>query len=202
MKSKFTQMIRVPQERFSLPAFKKLSQELRGNVQHPHQVYKQQLTCNPKHIQKLTQVEDLVQVLPTSTESYSKLSVKYSNTHSVAENHDSLYSVTDLPSALALDYEHPTLSITAPFGSSAQTLPLYPIAAASQESPEDAAESSQENAGIFITNEESFADLTSLPPKFQDHKQSTPLPALNGKVKKSLQGLRKKSKKSSVEYST
>ena len=60
MKNKFSTMIRVPQERFSLPAFKKLSQELRTNLQQPHQVYRQQMTCNPKHIKKLTQVEDLV----------------------------------------------------------------------------------------------------------------------------------------------
>ena len=32
LKAKFGQMIRVPQERFSLPAFKKLSQELRANL--------------------------------------------------------------------------------------------------------------------------------------------------------------------------
>lgn len=32
MKAKFNSMIRVPHESFSLPAFKKLSQELRSNL--------------------------------------------------------------------------------------------------------------------------------------------------------------------------
>ena len=40
LKCKFNDMIRVPQERFSLPAFKKLSKEIRENLQQPHQVYK------------------------------------------------------------------------------------------------------------------------------------------------------------------
>lgn len=177
---------------------------MRTNLQPPHQVYRQQLTCNPKHIKKLTQVEDLVQVLPTSAESYAKSSVRYSNTQSVADNHDSLYSVTDLPSlhTLALDYDQPHLSITAPFGTSAQTLPLHSVAAASKESLEEGAESSQENAGIFITNEESFADLTSLPPKFQEQKLSTPLPELNRNSRGCLQGLSREPKKASVDYGT
>ena len=79
---------------------------------------------------------------------------------------------------------------------------MHPIIAQSTESLEEAGEANQQEAGIFITNEESFADLTPLRPKLQDHKQSTPLPELTKKAK-GFQNLRGRGKKkTSLEYNT
>ena len=75
---------------------------------------------------------------------------------------------------------------------------MQPIATQSQEFLPEAEESNQ--AGIFITNEESFTDL-NLPPKFPEHKQSTPLPELKKKAKGFYDDKRWQ-KKASVDYNT
>ena len=106
--------------------------------------------------------------------------MKYCN---ITDKNDSLYWITDIPSmkTLAIDYsiDQTNLSLIAP-AQSTKILPIQPVAASSKESFE-IGDTNQQEAGIFITNEESFTDLTSLPPKFQDHKQSTPLPELRKK---------------------
>ena len=141
----------------------------------------------------MTQIEDMVQIQPTSTEEYAKSSIRYSNLSLLGENQDSLYSVTDLHSvktpAIEYPYEHSRLAL-----SSTHTLPMQSIAQSKESLEGVERQSSVENAGIFITNEESFADLTSLPPKFDDQKQSTPLPELKRARKGKLQSLGLKSK--------
>ena len=62
-------MIEVPQEDFKLENFKELTAELRNRVRKPAPIYLENLKINPKHIKKLSTIEDFVTVLPTSAES-------------------------------------------------------------------------------------------------------------------------------------
>ena len=69
IKSKFRKMVEVPQEDFNLNSYKVLTEELRNNVSKPDMVYQDQLKINPKLTKKFTEIEDFVNILPTTDES-------------------------------------------------------------------------------------------------------------------------------------
>ena len=48
--------------------YKKLTAELRDKVKKPAPIYFDNLKMNPKHIKKLSTIEDFVTALPTSAE--------------------------------------------------------------------------------------------------------------------------------------
>ncbi len=68
IQNQFQKMIEVPQEDFSIGKFKELNEELRNNVCKPSKIYQEALRKNPRHVKKLTTIEDFVQILPTSAE--------------------------------------------------------------------------------------------------------------------------------------
>ena len=84
----FKKMIEVPQEDFNLQNFKELTAELRNKVRKPAQIYKENLKINPKHVKKLSTIEDFVTALPTSAESHNRLHDSYSASDFTLETHD------------------------------------------------------------------------------------------------------------------
>ena len=79
-------MIEVPQEDFSIDKFKQLNTELKIRVQKPNKIYEEQLRKNPRHIKKLTTIEDFVTILPTSAESMNRLSERDYQTYQDIED--------------------------------------------------------------------------------------------------------------------
>ena len=99
-------MAEVPQEDFDLDAFKNLKDEIRNTVQKPHPFYYHQAKLNPKHARKMTQIEDFVQVLPTSAESYIREEVPSSVNNTI----DSIAAIEpDVLNSDILAIEYPDL---------------------------------------------------------------------------------------------
>ena len=69
----FKKMIEVPQEDFDLNNYKELTAELRNKVCRPAPIYIENLKINPKHIKKLSTIEDFVPILLTSANSDYKM---------------------------------------------------------------------------------------------------------------------------------
>ena len=118
---------------------------------------------NPKHIRKLTQVEDLIRVLPVSTEDYETMQMRFSGFNTLQE--DSINFMSETPSVKTLAIENKPSLLSAAIDLEPSQMLESDKQTRFRDKSREEDEVNPEHAGIFITNEE-FVDQTPLQPIF------------------------------------